>query len=89
MTLGATGNTISGRVVGRQCVTVFDWHRLPLTGCRFDIRWVSGGGKQPTLCVFRVLRWRLWINVVTLAVTRNSFSGVVVGHQCVPVFDGH
>jgi hypothetical protein len=30
------------------------YHRLPLTGSRWDIRWVSGGGKTPTFCVFPV-----------------------------------
>jgi hypothetical protein len=29
-------------------------HRLPLSGSRWDIRWVSGGGKTPTFCVFPV-----------------------------------
>jgi hypothetical protein len=29
-------------------------HRLPLTGSRWDIRWLSGRGKTPTLCAFRV-----------------------------------
>jgi hypothetical protein len=54
VTLGATGNSISGEVVRRQCVLVFDWHRLLLTGSRWDIRWVSGGRKKSTLCVFPV-----------------------------------
>jgi hypothetical protein len=27
---------------------------MPLTGSRWDIRWVSGGGKTPTFCVFPV-----------------------------------
>jgi hypothetical protein len=30
------------------------WHRLPLTGNRWDILWLSGRGKTPTLCVFPV-----------------------------------
>ena len=52
--LGATVNTISGGDGRRQCVPVFDWHRLPLTGSRLDLFWVSGGGMKPTLCVFGV-----------------------------------
>jgi hypothetical protein len=45
VTLAVTGNTISGRVVRRQRVPVFQRHRLPLTGSRWDIRWLSGRGK--------------------------------------------
>jgi hypothetical protein len=54
VTLAVTGNTISGRVVRRQRVPVFEGHRLPLTGSRWDIRWLSGRGKTPTFCVFPV-----------------------------------
>jgi hypothetical protein len=35
-------------------MTVFQGHRLPLTGSRWDIRWVSGRGKSPTVFVFPV-----------------------------------
>jgi hypothetical protein len=35
--LGVRGNTISGRVVRRQRVAVFQGHRLPSTGSRLDI----------------------------------------------------
>jgi hypothetical protein len=35
------GNSVSGRVVRRQRVPVFDEHRLPSTGSRWDKRWVS------------------------------------------------
>jgi hypothetical protein len=54
VTLAVTGNTISGRVVWRQRVLVSREHRLFLTGSRWDIRWLSGRGKTPTLCVFPV-----------------------------------
>jgi hypothetical protein len=54
VTLPVTGNTIFGRVFRRYRVTVFQRHRLPLTGSRGDIRWVSYGGKTPTFCVFPV-----------------------------------
>jgi hypothetical protein len=33
---------------------VFQWHRLPLTGSRWDIRWLSSRGTKPTFCVFPV-----------------------------------
>jgi hypothetical protein len=41
LTIAVRGNTISGMVVRRQRVPVFEGHRLPSTGSRWDIRWVS------------------------------------------------
>jgi hypothetical protein len=32
------GNSVSGRVVCRQRVPMIEWHRLPSTGSRWDIR---------------------------------------------------
>jgi hypothetical protein len=55
--LAVRGNSISGRVVRRQRVPVFEGHRLPSTGSRWDIRWVSGRGKT---WFFVYLAWRLW-----------------------------
>jgi hypothetical protein len=49
--LAVRGNSISGRVVRRQRVPVFEGHRLPSTGSRWDIRWVSGRGKTWFLCI--------------------------------------
>jgi hypothetical protein len=54
VTLAVTRNIISGRVFRCHGVPVLLWHRLPLTGCRWDIRWVSGRGRTPTFCVFHV-----------------------------------
>jgi hypothetical protein len=48
------GYTISSRVVWRQRLQVSREHRLFSIGSRWDIRWVSGCGKSPTLCVFPV-----------------------------------
>jgi hypothetical protein len=48
------GEYYSGRVFRRQRVTVFQRHRLPLTGSRWDIRWLIGRGTKPTFCVFPV-----------------------------------
>jgi hypothetical protein len=47
-------NTTSGRVSRRQRVLLYELHQLPLTGSRWDIRWVSGGGRTPTFCVIPV-----------------------------------
>jgi hypothetical protein len=52
--LAVRGNSISGRVVRRQRVPVFDKHRLPSTGSRWDIRWANDGGKTRIFCVFSV-----------------------------------
>jgi hypothetical protein len=84
--LPVRGNSISGRVVRRHRVPVFDKHRLPSTGSRWNIRWVSGGGKTQ---FFVYLAWRLWKSVLKLAVRGNSISGRVVRRQRVPVFDKH
>jgi hypothetical protein len=44
--LTVEGYSIFGRVSRRQRVQVFEMHRLPSTGSRWDIRWVSGRGKS-------------------------------------------
>jgi hypothetical protein len=54
VTLAVTGNTSSGRVLRRHRVTVFQRHRLLLTGSRRDMRFMSYRGKTPTFCVFPV-----------------------------------
>jgi hypothetical protein len=51
VTLAVTENTIFGRVFRLQRVPVFDWHRLPLTGSRWDIRWLIGRRMKPTFCL--------------------------------------
>jgi predicted nucleic-acid-binding Zn-ribbon protein len=49
VTLAVKGNTICGRF------SLFQRHRLPLTGSRWDIRWLIGRRSKPTFCVFSVL----------------------------------
>jgi hypothetical protein len=56
VTLVVTGITFSCRVVWRRRMSVIEWLRWLLIGNRWDIRWLSGRGKGPTLCVFRVFR---------------------------------
>jgi hypothetical protein len=84
--LAVRGNSISGRVVRRQRVPVFEGHRLPSTGSRWYTRWVSCRGNSP---IFVYLAWRLRKSVLRLAVSGNSSSGRVVRHQRVPEFEGH
>jgi hypothetical protein len=54
VTLAVTGNTISGRFFLFRRVPVLYWHRLPLTGSRWDIRWLIGRRTKPTFYVFPV-----------------------------------
>jgi hypothetical protein len=54
VTLVVTGNTISGRVFRRHSVRVLQKHRLLLTGCRWDIRWMIGRRTKPNFYGFPV-----------------------------------
>jgi hypothetical protein len=69
------GEYIHCRVVLRRRMSVFEWLRWLLTGNRWDIRWLSGRGKTPTLCVFSVISVAFMEGVVTLAVTENTSLG--------------
>jgi hypothetical protein len=89
VTLAVTGNTICGQVFRRQRVPVFQKHRLPLTGSRWDIRWLISRGTKPTFCVFPVFSVAVMESVVTLAVTGNTISGRVSWRQRVTVFQWH
>jgi hypothetical protein len=55
VTLAVKRNTISGRLFLFQKVPEFQRHRLPLTGNRWDKRWLIGRRTKPTSCVFSVL----------------------------------
>jgi hypothetical protein len=54
VTLAVTGILFPVGLFGVANVQVSEKHRLSLTGSRWDIRWLSGRGKTPTLCVFPV-----------------------------------
>jgi hypothetical protein len=54
VTLAVTDNTISGLLSWRQRVPEIERHRLPLTGSRWDIRWLIGRRTKPIFCVFPV-----------------------------------
>jgi hypothetical protein len=53
--LAVTKKATSGYVLYSQRMPVFQRHRLPLTGSRWDIRWLIGRRTNPTFCVFPVL----------------------------------
>jgi hypothetical protein len=73
-------------IVGRHRVPVFEKHRLPSIGSRWDIRWVSGRGQT---WYFLHLAWRLWESVSRLAVRGNTVTGGVDRRHRVPVYDKH
>jgi hypothetical protein len=79
-------SSISGRIVWRQRVPVFEGHRLPSIGSRWDIRWLSDRG---VTWLFVYSAWRLWKSVLRVAVMGNSISGRIVGNHDVLVFEGH
>jgi hypothetical protein len=54
VTLAVKRNTIFGRFYLIRRVPEFERHRLPLTGSRWDIRWLIGRRTKPTFCVFPV-----------------------------------
>jgi hypothetical protein len=56
VTFAVTEKTSSGRVVWRRKMPVSREHRLSLTGSRWDIMWLSGREKTPTLCVIPIFR---------------------------------
>jgi hypothetical protein len=80
VTLVVTGNTISGKVFRRQSVRVFQRHRMPLTGSRWDIRRLIGRRTKPKFCVFPVFSVMVMKSVVTLVdgkyYFRSGFFGV-------------
>jgi hypothetical protein len=55
VTVAVKGNTTSGRDSLFQRVPEFEGQRLPLTGCRWDIRWLIGRRTKPTFCVIPVI----------------------------------
>jgi hypothetical protein len=89
VTLAVTGNTTSGRVIRLHRVPVFHRHRLPLTGSRWDKRWLSSRRTKATFCVFPVF------NVAVMekgcdACGDGEFSIQSVSRLCkVPVYQRH
>jgi hypothetical protein len=73
VTLAVTGFTISDRVLRRQTMPVFEWHRLALTGCRLDIGWLSGRGKPAIFCVFSVFSEALMGNWYDACLDRENY----------------
>jgi hypothetical protein len=84
-TLGVRQNTISGRVVRRQMVAVFEGYRLPSSGSQWNKLWMSRRGKT---WIFVYLGWRLWHSVLSLGVRGYTISGQVVRRQRVAVLRG-
>jgi hypothetical protein len=79
-------NSISGRVIRRLMVPLFEGHRLPSIGSRYVIRWVSG---RRIHVFFVYLASQLWIGVLRLALRGNSSCGRVARRHRVPLFEEH
>jgi hypothetical protein len=73
------GNTISGRVFLHLRVPEFQWHRLPLTGSRWDIRWLIGRRTKPTFCVFPVFSVAVMEKCCDACREGNTISGRFFG----------
>jgi hypothetical protein len=54
VTLAVTEITNCGKVFLRRKKTVFERHRLPLNGSRWEIRWLIDRRTKPTFSVFSV-----------------------------------
>jgi hypothetical protein len=50
---------------------------------------VRSSNEDDFLCIFLYLAWRLWKSVVTLAVTVNTFYGLLFWRQRVPELQRH
>jgi hypothetical protein len=89
VTLAVTGNSISGGFFRRHRVPVFQWHRLPLTGSRWDIRWVIGRRTQPTVCVFPVFSVAVMEKCCDACGDGEYYFSSCFLNQRMPVFQGH
>jgi hypothetical protein len=64
----------------------FMWHRLPLTGSRWDIRWLIGRRTKPTFCVFPVFSVAVMEKCCDASLTGSTIYGQVFRRQRVPEF---
>jgi hypothetical protein len=65
---------------------VFQGHRVPLTGSRWDIRWLIGRRTKPTFCVFSVFGAAVTEKCCDACGDGNTNSGQVFRRHRVPVF---
>jgi hypothetical protein len=83
------GNTISGRVFRRHRVPEFKRHRLPLTGSRWDKRWLIGRRTKPTFCVFSVFSVAVMEKCCDACREGEYYFRSVFLRQRVPEFQRH
>jgi hypothetical protein len=76
-------------VFRRQRVPEFERHRLPLTGNRWDIRWLIGRRTKPTFCVFAVFSVAVMEKCCDACREGNTISGRFFGVMRVPEFKRH
>jgi hypothetical protein len=89
VTLAVTDNTVCGRVFRRQKVPGFQRHRPPLTGSRWDIRWLIGRRTKPTFCVFPVFIVAVMEKCCDACGDGNYCFRSSFWRQRVPVFQRH
>jgi hypothetical protein len=89
VTLAVKGNTNSGRVYRRQRVQECKGHRQPLTGIRWDIRWMIGRRTKPTFCIFCAFSVAVMEKCCDARREGSTISGRLFWRHRVPVFKGH
>jgi hypothetical protein len=89
VTLAVTESIIFCRVFRRQRVLVFHWHRLPLTGCRWDKRWLTVSRTKPTFCVFSVFGVAAMEKCCDACGDRKYYFRSGFSSSTVAVFQGH
>jgi hypothetical protein len=89
VTLVVMGNTISGRVFRRHSVRVLQRHRLLLTGCRWDIRWMIGRRTKPNFYGFPVLRMAVMEKRCDACGYGKYYFRSLFRCESVPQFKGH
>jgi hypothetical protein len=67
-------DTVFGRVRRRRRMPVFERHRVTLTGCRLDIRRLSGRGKTTTFCVLPAFSAAVMGNCYDACLDRENYS---------------
>jgi hypothetical protein len=89
VTLAVTGNTNTSGVLRRQRVPEIKWHRLPLIGSRWDIRWLIGRRTKPFFCVFHVSSVAVLAKCCDACFYGNYYLRSGFWRQRVPEFHEH
>jgi hypothetical protein len=88
VTLAVKGNTINGRIFLFQRVPEFEGHRMPLTGSRWDIRWLIGRRTKPTFCLSSLLSVAVMEKCCDACGYEEYYFRSVFRRHWVPEFEG-